>query len=149
MIKSINTTPQEHDIQPLIDRYLSGETSNEEEAALRSWFRRAGDDVPEEWMPIRAMMSFVDEERTPQPTLLRALRKPRLWIPTAVAAAAVAVALLMPMANSSLNAEPQNYAVIDGKVYTNPQVVKEQVDEDLKMVSTEDEDPFSALNMMQ
>lgn len=149
MIKSRNTTPQEPDIQTLIDRYLSGETSNEEEAALRSWFRCAGDDVPEEWLPIRAMMSFVDEERTNKPALLRALRKPRLWIPTAVAAAAVAVALLMPMANSSLNAEPQNYAVIDGKVYTNPQVVKEQVDEDLKMVSTEDEDPFSALNMMQ
>lgn len=149
MIKNINTTPQEPGIRTLIDRYLSGETSNEEEATLRSWFRRAGDDVPEEWLPIRAMMSFVDEERSPKNALLQALRKPRLWIPTAVAAAAVAVALLMPMANSSLNAEPQNYAVIDGKVYTNPQVIKEQVDENLKMVSTEDEDPFSALNMMQ
>ena len=41
MIKNINTTITEADIRKLIDRYMSGETTNEEEAKLRSWFRLA------------------------------------------------------------------------------------------------------------
>ena len=56
MIKNINTTIKEADIRKLIDRYMSGETSNEEEAKLRSWFRLAGDNIPEEWRPLRALL---------------------------------------------------------------------------------------------
>ena len=63
MIKNINTTITEADIRKLIDRYMSGETTNEEEAKLRSWFRLAGDNIPEEWRPLRALFSFVDEAK--------------------------------------------------------------------------------------
>lgn len=163
------------DIRTIIDRYMSGETTNEEELTLRTWFRLAGNDVPEEWLPIKAMLSFVDEERDlldtkvqtrhgladntmPSATeelarrdnlWLRALHKPRIWIATAVAAAAIAIMLVVPAVNRSFSHEPQNYAVIDGKVYTSQQVIKQQVDDALQTVSTEDEDPFSALDMMQ
>ena len=48
MIKNINNSTQKNDIRTLIERYMSGETTNEEEATLRTWFRLAGEDVPEE-----------------------------------------------------------------------------------------------------
>lgn len=155
MIKNINTTIKEADISKLIDRYMSGETTNEEEAKLRSWFRLAGDNIPEEWRPLRALFSFVDEERNfiePKPQfspLLIALHKPRTWISSVVAAAAVAIALLVPSVKNGMGATPQNYAVIDGVVYTNPKVINEQVDEALQTVSSNNEDPFSALDMMK
>ena len=167
MTKDITPKPHEADIRTLIDRYMSGDTTNEEETTLRTWFRLAGDDMPEEWRPLRALFSFVDEERetretddaeTVSPTLippqrhaalLRALHRPRIWISSAVAAAAVAIVMLVPPKNKAFAPEPQNYAVIDGKVYTSQKVINEQMDDALQTVSVEDDDPFSALDLMQ
>ena len=119
---------------------------------MRTWFRLAGDDIPEEWRPLRALFGFVDEEReTPhrRNTLLIALHRPRIWISSAVAAAAIAIVMLVPSMNKAFAPEPQNYAVIDGKLYTNQEVINEQVDEALQTVSAENDDPFSALDLMQ
>lgn len=167
MTKDITPKPHETDIRTLIDRYMSGDTTNEEETTLRTWFRLAGDDMPEEWRPLRALFSFVDEERettetdnaeTVSPTLippqrraalLCALHRPRIWISSAVAAVAVAIVMLVPPMNKAFAPEPQNYAVIDGKVYTSQKVINEQVDEAFQTVSVEDDDPFSALDLMQ
>lgn len=152
MIKDIMPKPHETDIRMLIDRYMSGDTTNEEEATLRTWFRLAGDDIPEEWRPLRALFGFVDEERETlhrRNTLLKALHRPRIWISSAVAAAAIAIVMLVPSMNKAFAQEPQNYAVIDGKVYTNQEVINEQVDEALQTVSAENDDPFSALDLMQ
>lgn len=167
MTKDITPKSHETDIRTLIDRYMSGDTTNEEETTLRTWFRLAGDDMPEEWRPLRALFSFVDEERetretddaaTVSPTLippqhraalLRALHRPRIWISSAVAAVAVAIVMLVPPMNKAFAPEPQNYAVIDGKVYTSQKVINEQVDDALQTVSVEDDDPFSALDLMQ
>lgn len=152
MIKDIMPKPHETDIRMLIDRYMSGDTTNEEEATLRTWFRLAGDDIPEEWRPLRALFGFVDEEwETPhrRNTLLIALHRPRIWISSAVAAAAIAIVMLVPSMNKAFAPEPQNYAVIDGKLYTNQEVINEQVDEALQTVSAENDDPFSALDLMQ
>ena len=168
MIKNINNSTQKNDIRTLIERYMSGETTNEEEATLRTWFRLAGEDVPEEWRPLRAMFSFVDEERLTSDvtkwaateekttshnlhptTRLKILRKPGIWTASAVAAAAIAMVLLVPAIRKNAETMPQNYAVIDGKVYTNPKVIKQQADDALEIVACEDEDPFSALDMMQ
>lgn len=168
MIKNINNCTQKNDIRTLIERYMSGKTTNEEEATLRTWFRLAGEDVPEEWRPLRAMFSFVDEERLtsdvtkwaateekttnhnlhPTPRL-KILRKPSIWTASAVAAAAIAMILLVPAIRKNAETMPQNYAVIDGKVYTNPKVIKQQADDALEIVACEDEDPFGALDMMQ
>lgn len=167
MTKDITPKPHETDIRTIIDRYMSGETTNEEEATLRTWFRLAGDDMPEEWRPLKALFSFVDEERetretddaaTVSPTLiptqrhaalLRALHRPRIWISSAVAAAVVAIVMLVPPMNKAFAPEPQNYAVIDGKVYTSQKVINEQVDEAFQTVTVDNEDPFSALDLMQ
>lgn len=167
MTKDITPKPHETDIRTLIDRYMSGDTTNEEETTLRTWFRLAGDDMPEEWRPLRALFSFVDEERetveadnaetvspTPIPpqrraALLRALHRPRIWISSAVASAAVALVMLVPPTDNAVTPTQQNYAVIDGKVYTSQKVINEQVDDALQTVSVEDDDPFSALDLMQ
>lgn len=167
MTKDITPKQHETDIRTLIDRYMSGNTTNEEETTLRTWFRLAGDDMPEEWRLLRALFCFVDEERetretddttTVSPTLippqrraalLRALHRPRIWISSAVAAVAVAIVMLVPPMNKAFAPEPQNYAVIDGKVYTSQKVINEQVDDALQTVSVEDDDPFSALDLMQ
>lgn len=167
MTKEITPKPHETDIRTLIDRYMSGDTTNEEETTLRTWFRLAGDDMPEEWRPLRALFSFVDEERettetddaaTVSPTLippqrhaalLRALHRPRIWISSAVAAVAVAIVMLVPPTDNAVTPTQQNYAVIDGKVYTSQKVINEQVDDALQTVSVEDDDPFSALDLMQ
>ena len=69
MTKDITPKPHETDIRTLIDRYMSGDTTNEEETTLRTWFRLAGDDMPEEWRPLRALFSFVDEERETRETV--------------------------------------------------------------------------------
>lgn len=167
MTKDITPKPHETDIRTIIDRYMSGETTNEEEATLRTWFRLAGDDMPEEWRPLKALFSFVDEERetaeadaaeTVAPadaslhsrnTLLIVLCRPRIWISSAVAAAAVAIVMLLPPMDKAFAPEPQNYAVIDGKVYTSQKVINEQVDEAFQTVTVDNEDPFSALDLMQ
>lgn len=152
MIKDIMPKPHETDIRMLIDRYMSGDTTNEEEATLRTWFRLAGDDIPEEWRPLRALFGFVDEEReTPhrRNTLLIALHRPRIWISSAVAAVAIVIVMFVPQMYNVSTTTPQNYAVIDGKVYTNQEVINEQVDEALQTVSAENDDPFSALDLMQ
>lgn len=167
MTKDITPKPHETDIRTIIDRYMSGDTTNEEEATLRTWFRLAGDDMPEEWRPLKALFSFVDEERetaeadtaeTVAPadaslhsrnTSLIALRRPRIWISSAVAAVAVAIVMLVPPMNKAFAPEPQNYAVIDGKVYTSQKVINEQVDEAFQTVAVDNEDPFSALDLMQ
>ena len=81
MIKDIKPKLHETDIRMLIDRYMSGDTTNEEEATLRTWFRLAGDDIPEEWRPLRALFCFVDEQRST--TLQRAMHRPRIWISSA------------------------------------------------------------------
>lgn len=152
MIKDITPKLHETDIRMLINRYMSGDTTNEEEATLRTWFRLAGDDIPEEWRPLKALFGFVDEEReTPhrRNTLLIALHRPRIWISSAVAAVAIVIVMFVPQMYNVSTTTPQNYAVIDGKVYTNQEVINEQVDEALQTVSAENDDPFSALDLMQ
>lgn len=147
MIKDIMPKPHETDIRMLIDRYMSGDTTNEEEAMLRTWFRLAGDDIPEEWRPLRALFGFVDEQRST--TLQRAMHRPRIWISSAVAAVAIVIVMFVTQIYNVSTTTPQNYAVIDGKLYTNQEVINEQVDEALQTVSAENDDPFSALDMMQ
>lgn len=152
MIKDITPKLHETDIRLLVDRYMSGDTTNEEEATLRTWFRLAGDDIPEEWRPLRALFSFVDEEReTPhrRNTLLIAMHRPRIWISSAVAAVAIVIVMFVTQMYNVFITTPQNYAVIDGKLYTNQEVINEQVDDALQTVSAENDDPFSALDLMQ
>lgn len=50
-------------IQNLLDKYMDGATSNEEEAKLRKYFEEHGNDIPEEWESYRALFSYIGFEQ--------------------------------------------------------------------------------------
>lgn len=68
------------------------------------------------------------------------------WIYTAITAAA---AILIAVVMIALPRHSDNYAVIDGKVYTNKKVVEEEALKALEMVSSDEKDNFGALELMR
>ena len=101
------------------------------------------------------MMAYADEERAavdaPDTTGVRTARtavmRRRRLIPAVaalLAAACVAGVLLL----TGTHGGSDGYAVIDGKVYTSRRVVEREAVEALRMVSADDSDPYSALDMM-
>ena len=140
---------KERHIKALLDKYLDGETSAAEELTLREYFASAGDGIPEEWRPYKALFAFVDGERqaeAKQPVRRHtaAMRHLRRIAVAASIAAAVAATVVMRQAQPS-----DGYAVINGKVYTDRKTVEEEALDALQMVSTDYDDTFDALDMMK
>ena len=88
---------KEEYIKQLLDKYLDGETSSAEERALRGYFTNRDNNIPEEWMPCKALFAYIAEERADAaetaPTADSSLNKARKtgrhgWIYTAITAAA-------------------------------------------------------------
>ena len=50
-------------IQNLLDKYMDGATSNEEEATLRKYFEEHANDIPEKWESYRALFSYIGFEQ--------------------------------------------------------------------------------------
>lgn len=149
---------KEEYIKQLLDKYLDGETPAAEEKALRGYFANGDNNIPEEWLPYRALFAYIAEEqatRAQDTGKTDSSRNGRSkaktghrhgWIYTAItAAAAILIAAVMIM----LPRQNDNYAVIDGKVYTNKKVVEEEALKALDMVSADEDDSFGALEMMR
>lgn len=142
-------------IGALIDRYFDGKTTAAEERELARFFRQAGDDIPDEWRPCRAMMAYVDEERMAA-DMTAAKREGAVVVPmrrrgglrVVVAALLAAACVVGVVLLTGIPDSRENYAVIDGRVYTSRQVVEREAMEALQMVSADEEDSFSALDMM-
>ncbi|WP_295431555.1 hypothetical protein [uncultured Prevotella sp.] len=146
---------KEEYIKQLLDKYLDGETSSAEERALRGYFTNKGNNIPEEWMPYRALFTYIAEERADEGetaetidiNVNKAVKAHRRgWI---YAAATAAAAILIAVVMISLPRQNDNYAVIDGKVYTNKKVVEDEALKALQMVSSDNDDNFDALKMMR
>lgn len=146
---------KEEYIKQLLDKYLDGETSSAEERALRGYFTNKGNNIPEEWMPYRALFTYIAEERSDEGetaetidiNVNKAVKAHRRgWI---YAAATAAAAILIAVVMISLPRQNDNYAVIDGKVYTNKKVVEDEALKALQMVSSDNDDNFDALKMMR
>lgn len=173
-------------IQNLLDKYMDGATSNEEEATLRKYFEEHANDIPEEWESYRALFGYIgfeqmnlsqilkeeeeeekeiakedileDEEKNiPKKkgkeeeifTKKEAFRSRWLkYFGTSVAAAAI-IAFLIVGIQKITQPQPECYAVIDGKVYTDQEFVHNEALDALEDVSADSEDPFSALDMMK
>ena len=156
-------------IQDLLDKYMDGATSNEEEATLRKYFEEHANDIPEEWESYRALFSYIgfeqmnlsqilkeeekeiekedileDEEKKEEASRSRWLK----YFGTSVAAAAI-IAFLIVGIQKIAQPQPECYAVIDGKVYTDQEFVHHEALDALEDVSADSEDPFSALDMMK
>ena len=168
-------------IQDLLDKYMDGATSNEEEATLRKYFEEHANDIPEEWESYRALFSYIgfeqmnlsqilkEEEEEKEENIEKEIiakeniekkeekeiskkKAPgRRWfkyLSTSVAAAAI-IAFLIVGIQKIAQPQPECYAVIDGKVYTDQEFVHNEALDALEDVSADSEDPFSALDMMK
>ena len=146
-------------IQNLLDKYMDGATSNEEEAMLRKYFEEHGNDIPEEWESYRALFSYIGFEQMNLSQILKEEEKEidkkkasrSRWLKyfgTSVAAAAI-IAFLIVGIQKIAQPQPECYAVIDGKVYTDQEFVHNEALDALEDVSADSEDPFSALDMMK
>ena len=166
-------------IQDLLDKYMDGATSNEEEATLRKYFEEHGNDIPEEWESYRALFSYIgfeqmnlsqilkeeekeedfekkdiakeDFERKEEEEISKKEASRSRWLKyfgTSVAAAAI-IAFLIVGIQKIAQPQPECYAVIDGKVYTDQEFVHNEALDALEDVSADSEDPFSALDMMK
>lgn len=165
-------------IENLLDKYMDGATSNEEEATLRKYFEEHANDIPEEWESYRALFSYIgfeqmnlsqnlkeeeekkiekedileDEEKNiPKKEEKKEEASRSRWLKyfgTSVAAAAI-IAFLIVGIQKIAQPQPECYAVIDGKVYTDQEFVHNEALDALEDVSADSEDPFSALDMMK
>ena len=159
-------------IQDLLDKYMDGATSNEEEATLRKYFEEHGNDIPEEWESCRALFSYIGFEQMNLSQILKGeeekeedfekkdIEKEEIpkkeasrsrWLKyfgTSVAAAVI-IAFLIVGIQKIAQPQPECYAVIDGKVYTDQEFVHNEALDALEDVSADSEDPFSALDMMK
>ena len=166
-------------IQDLLDKYMDGATSNEEEARLRKYFEEHGNDIPEEWESYRALFSYIGFEQMNLSQILKEEQKEEnfekndiakeniekkeegemlkkkasrsRWLKyfgTSVAAAAI-IAFMLVGIQKMIQSQPECYAVIDGKVYTDQEFVHHEALDALEDVSADSEDPFSALDMMR
>ncbi len=147
-------------IQNLLDKYMDGATSNEEEATLRKYFEEHGNDIPEEWESYRALFSYIGLEQMNLSQNLKEEEEKEIdkkeasrsrWLKyfgTSAAAVAI-IAFLIVGIQKIAQPQPECYAVIDGKVYTDQEFVHNEALDALEDVSADSEDPFSALDMMK
>jgi negative regulator of sigma E activity len=177
-IDEFKNTNEFKTIQNLLDKYMDGATSNEEEATLRKYFEEHANDIPEEWESYRALFSYIGFEQMNLSQILKEEEEKKIekediledeeknipkkeekkeeasrsrWLKyfgTSVAAAAI-IAFLIVGIQKIAQPQPECYAVIDGKVYTDQEFVHNEALDALEDVSADSEDPFSALDMMK
>lgn len=172
-IDEFKNTNEFKTIQDLLDKYMDGATSNEEEATLRKYFEEHANDIPEEWESYRALFSYIGFEQMNLSQILKEEEEMEIekediekkeeeriskkeasrsrWLKyfgTSVAAAAI-IAFLIVGIQKIAQPQPECYAVIDGKVYTDQEFVHHEALDALDDVSADSEDPFSALDMMK
>lgn len=140
------------DIASLLEKYMDGETSNQEEALLRSYFATAGNDIPKEWRAYKALFAYEKEEtcalQAKSKKESRGRRRIRILRITGMATAAASVAILICLF-FALPQEKKNYAMIDGKKYTGKEIVMKEAEDALMLVSTNEDETFDALGQMQ
>ena len=178
-INEITNTNEFKTIQDLLDKYMDGATSNEEEATLRKYFEEHGNDIPEEWESYRALFSYIGFEQMNLSQILKEEEKKEDFEKKYIAkenlekneegeivkkkasrsrwlkyfgtfvAAAAIIAFMLVGIQKMIQPQPECYVVIDGKVYTDQEFVHHEALDALEDVSADSEDPFSALDMMK
>ncbi len=137
-------------IENLIERYIEGETSDNEEAELRDFFTQKNAVIPEEWRFYKALFAFEIEEKAVAETrndksgMPRKTRRKLIWSISIAASVIILASIFISVPKQS-----DNYAIIDGKKVTDQVVVMEEAKAALMMVSTTEDESFEALNEMQ
>ena len=178
-INEITNTNEFKTIQDLLDKYMDGATSNEEEATLRKYFEEHANYIPEEWESYRALFSYIGFEQMNLSQILKEEEKKEDFEKKYIAkenlekneegeivkkkasrsrwlkyfgtfvAAAAIIAFMLVGIQKMIQPQPECYVVIDGKVYTDQEFVHHEALDALEDVSADSEDPFSALDMMR
>ncbi len=133
------------DLKTLVDKYLDGTTSNEEEQRLRDYFSSPTVLVPEDMEWMRAL--FVYETNVVEHAVDTATLRPKnrhRWLGWAAAAIALMV-VGVGITYYQNSQQPQDYALIDGQMVSNRQQVIEEALSALDMVSQTDEETYEAL----
>ncbi|WP_288318043.1 hypothetical protein [Xylanibacter caecicola] len=133
-------------IENLIEKYLDGDTSNNEEKLLRRYFTNSGNDIPDEWKALRALFRYETMQRknTLRNTRTGAIRRYIRYAAVAAAVILIAVPIMMHRSGTS-----DNYAVIDGKVCTDSRIVTSEAEKALMMVAIGEDETFEALGQIQ
>ena len=145
---------KQQEIQTLIDRYLDGETTNDEERRLRQYFAET-QLVPPEWRPYKALFAWEQREARQVCCDVIATHPHRRHRRLAIAASLAALLLVGAGVATTLLRQPQqpeatrNYAVIDGHVTTDAARIAQEAEEALTLVATTEEDTFEALNILE
>lgn len=127
----------------LLDKYLEGLSTLEEEKDLREYFR--SEESGEEYEPYRAIFGYIDSERTSFEEETQA-KKPaktkrialRYGIGAAAACIILLLALKLTLRPSGLEIE-KSYAYIDGEKYTDMILVRQQALQSLEDITTNED----------
>ena len=143
---------KQEEIQILLNRYLDGDTTCEEEQILRHYFNET-QLIPTEWRNFKALFQWEHSlccDTVAMPKVRHHWRH--------AAAAAITVLLLVgagitvSLLNQSATDKPrgkQDYAIIDGRLTTDAALIAQEAEQALMMVTTTEEETFDALNIIQ
>jgi hypothetical protein len=135
-------------IEALLDKFMDGQTTVEEEAQLADYFRSG--DVPAEWEDYRAMFDYFDHDMTPPV----ATPKPRrAWWWTAGAAAAITALIVgvtvlnRPASTTTTAPEPPVIASADSTSKQGTQLEPSVETQDFASLQTAPTQPVETQNL--
>lgn len=140
---------KEKKIEKLLNLYMEGRTSNEQENFLAEYFCNNASKIPPKWQVYRAMFAYISAEKKshlPQPTLSRHFRA-RHTLRYVAAASAALILILSGM--YFRNQTPKNYAVIDCNIYTDKNIIQREAMNALNNIDLDTDNPFSALETLK
>lgn len=135
-------------IEDLLNSYFEGETSCEEERQLRQYF--AEGIIPEHLEIYRPMFAYLHQENresklsAPTGKKMISFRR-RLFYSISGVAAVALMALTIGGIIRHQNALPENYVMIDGKCYTDADLVHQEALAAFQEVKLSEEDVFATL----
>ena len=149
--------PPERDLGGLIEKYFNGETSTSEEMQLRQYFR--SQEVADDLKPYKSLFAYIDEEANQHKmTVSRidskkafSIKQKILYFITATAACIatlLSINLFNQYSQSSVVATG-NFAVIDGRYYTDVQLAKSMAFEALRNVAVPAGEYFPGENLFE
>jgi len=140
---------KQEQIQQLLNRYLDGLTTNQEERQLRHYFRKT-QIVPPEWRPYKVLFAWEQREDQKQRSSRRNYMKHGIAASlTALILVGAGLTAKLLITHQSPHTTQQNYAVIDGQLITDTELIMQEAEQALVMVSATDDETFDALNNIQ
>lgn len=133
------------DIEQLLNKYFEGETTCEEERRLRRFFAEGL--VPEHLEMYRPLFAFFEAEQAEHATPRKKTKTFRQYLTYSLGAAAATLLLIVGVSGIYRHLSPttESFVIIDGKKYTDTNVIREQAMAAFNDVSLSQEEVFATL----